>query len=303
MELVRDSHTRITLALDIVRRLTEGELAGYHELAVVKHQIDLHDTIRMRPAAAMSLRCDNPDVPTDNTNLCMRAARLLGERYGVDRAVAIVIGKRIPVMGGLAGGSANAATALAMLNDLWGLGLGAPALAELGRELGMDVPFYFQGGTVVDSETGRGVRPLCSSLSLDFVLAVPSFGVATAEAYRGLDYAETGKQQGLTRALVDAWEAGERDAVLGSTHNDFELSVFRAHPELAHLKQALLANGCPAAFLTGSGSTVVGVAHDASHAAEVRQALLGGGQRLAAVLCASTYHAEGTAPSGHPAAH
>ena len=105
--LTTRAYTRITLALDIVRKLSDGPLAGYHELGIVKHQIDLFDTISVVEADSTSLSCDHPLVPRDKTNICWRAVDLVKQKRGVVRNVAIAIQKNIPVMGGLAGGSAR----------------------------------------------------------------------------------------------------------------------------------------------------------------------------------------------------
>jgi 4-diphosphocytidyl-2-C-methyl-D-erythritol kinase len=266
----RLSHTRITLCLDIVRRLADGPLAGYHELAVVKHQIDLHDTIRVEDSDATTLTCNDPLVPTDESNLCVKAVRLLQREAGHTRQAAIDIEKRIPVMGGLAGGSANAATTLSLLNELWGLGMDPNTLASLGRELGMDVPFYFVGGTAIDSETGEPAVPLAGGMELDLVLVVPTFGVSTAEAYGGLDYDSIARCRHDTTALIDAWERGDRPGVLENVHNDFEQSVYERHPSLRAIRDALLVARCDAAFMSGSGSTLVGVARNRDHAESVQ---------------------------------
>lgn len=273
LELHKDSHTRITLALDILRRLTDGPLAGYHELAVVKHRIDLHDTIHMTESAATTLRCDDPRVPTDESNLCMRAVALVRRRFGIDRHVAIRLEKRIPLMGGLAGGSANAATTLAMLNELWSLNLGTDELRALGRELGMDVPYYFGGVTALDIETGTDTRPLPPTLAFDLVLVVPSFGVSTPQAYAGLDYSSTGRARSRTDAMVEAWKAGERGGVVAAIHNDFEHSVYARFPRLRDIRDTLLAAGCEAAWMSGSGSTIVGLVATRDDGERVRRNL------------------------------
>lgn len=273
--LTRNSHTRITLALDIVRRLDSGPRAGYHELAVVKHQIDLHDTITVTDAAVSSMVCDDERVPVDSRNLCLQAVALVRERTCVDRQVTVDLRKRIPVMGGLAGGSANAATILSMLNEFWELGLGVAELSDLGRELGMDVPFYFVGGTALDSEAGGTLQPLAGPLVLDFVLVVPSFGVSTRDAYHGLDYGVVGRDRAATAALVEAWGRGDRDGVTRHIHNDFQSSVFATHPALAAIRDDLRECGCDAAWMSGSGSTIVGLARDDAHAADVCRTMEG----------------------------
>ncbi|MBN1307895.1 MAG: 4-(cytidine 5'-diphospho)-2-C-methyl-D-erythritol kinase [Chitinispirillaceae bacterium] len=267
----RHSYTRLTLALDIIGRIADGPWKGYHELAVIKHKIDLFDTITIEPASRLSLECNDPGVPCDERNSCLQAVTLLHKEYKIDRSVRINLHKRIPVMGGLAGGSANAATTLQILNDLWKLHLPARRLIKLGRMLGMDVPFYFIGGTALDSEAAGHCEPLPTKVALTFVLALPGFGVSTAEAYRGIDYSSVGHDRPLTERMKQYCVANDRQGVVSSMHNDFERSVFLRHPRLKAIKEELLGAGCAAAVLSGSGSTVVGVASDKEEAVVIQK--------------------------------
>jgi 4-diphosphocytidyl-2-C-methyl-D-erythritol kinase len=273
MKLTRSSCTRVTLALDIVRAITEGPYKGYHELGTVKHRIDLCDTISVEESRADAVECDDPAVPCDGRNICIKVAGLVRKKFGLDRHVRVTINKRIPVMGGLAGGSANAAVTLALLNELWELGLGIPELVVLGRSAGMDVPYYFIGNTAFDSEAGLRLEPIATTSSFVFVLACPDFGVSTKEAYAGIDYAAVGRRQDMTVQLRRELEAGCTDKVIRFLHNDFECSVFGRFPRLSAVRQELLDAGCSAALLTGSGSTVIGVAQDMAHAEKVRKSV------------------------------
>jgi 4-diphosphocytidyl-2-C-methyl-D-erythritol kinase len=273
MRLTQNSCTRVTLALDIVRAIPEGFFKGYHELGAIKHQIDLCDTVSVEDAKADSVECDDPAVPRDGRNVCLKVVDLVREKSGLDRHVRITITKRIPVMGGLAGGSANAAMTLALLNELWELRLTGPELTDLGRNAGMDVPYYFIGGTAFDSEAGMRLEPIATSCSFVFVLACPDFGVSTREAYAGIHYSTVGRGLAMTSKLRRALEAGDTGEAARFFHNDFELSVFKAFPRLQELRQEMLDAGCCAAILTGSGSTVIGVARDMTHAKAVQKSV------------------------------
>jgi 4-diphosphocytidyl-2-C-methyl-D-erythritol kinase len=271
MQLTGNSYTRVTLALDVVRMVADGLYKGYHELGTVKHQIDLCDTISVEDARADAVGCDDPAVPCDGRNICLRVAHLMRVKYGFDRHVRITIKKRIPVMGGLAGGSANAATTLALLNKLWDMGLTVSELTALGRDAGMDVPYYFIGGTAFDSEAGLRLEPVVTRCTFVFVLACPDFGVPTKEAYAEIDYAAAGKCAERTGQLLNALLTGNRERAVSFMHNDFELSVFKKFSRLPAIKNELLDAGCTAAFLTGSGSTIVGVAHDLAQTEKIRK--------------------------------
>jgi 4-diphosphocytidyl-2-C-methyl-D-erythritol kinase len=273
MVLSKRACTRITLALDIVRKMNEGPYCGYHQLGTVKHRIDLCDVVSVEDAPVDEVECADPAVPRDGRNLCLKAVDRIRTKTGVDRHVRITIEKRIPVMGGLAGGSADAAATMFLINGLWELRLDVPELIALGRMTGMDVPYYFMGGTAFDDEAGQTLEPIAARCRFVFVLACPGFGVSTKDAYAGVDLGATGRMVAMTGELRRALVAGDRGRALGLMHNDFELSLFPRLPRLMSLKQELLDAGCSAAFLTGSGSTVVGVVGDMTQAAAVQKAM------------------------------
>lgn len=275
MKFTKKAYTRITLALDVLGRLSTGPHAGYHELAVVKHQIDLYDEIAVEESSVRQIACDDPRVPTDSANICWRAVDLVKELFGIDADVNIAIRKRIPLMGGLAGGSANAAATLSLLNTLWNLELDTARLEGLGRQLGMDVPYYFTGKTVLDSESTGVLRAVPTPLHFVFILVVPTFGVSTARAYAGLDYSRIGSRYSCTEEMLRALETGDRNRVVRSMHNDFEPTVFDAYPELASLRDEMMHHGAQMAVLSGSGSTMVGVARDVEHAHRLKSELQG----------------------------
>ncbi len=266
MSLFARSYTRVTLSLDIVGRLDKGEFAGYHELGIIKHQIDLADDITIAPATKMGITCDSPEVPLDESNLCWKAASAVASAVGINEAVHITLAKRIPVKGGLAGGSANAATVMKLCSDLWETGLDKEELAAIGRRVGMDVPFYFIGGTAFDTESTGIIEQIPTGLTFDFVLAIPPFGVSTKDAYCGIDYSQINRWSERTAHLREALSADDCELIFSLMHNDFELSVFPKYPQLASVKSQLVKLGCRVAVMSGSGSTVIGIADDTEKA-------------------------------------
>ncbi len=275
-----DSPTRVTLSLDIIRRLADGAYAGYHELGIVKHQISLADTLRVELLRDCGINtdtdiveCGDPRVPRDGSNICVKTCRLVRERFGLAGYFRIGIDKRIPVMGGMAGGSANAAAMLRALDKIWNLGLTTEQFRNLGRELGMDVPFFFDGGTAFDSESTGILRHVDTALKLHLVLAIPEFGVSTKEAYGSIDYNRVAQNVSLTDAMAKAFSANDFDGVAGSVHNDFELTVFERYPRLREIRDGLIKAGCAAACMTGSGSTIVGIAEDEDSARKIADAV------------------------------
>ncbi len=271
--LTERSYTRVTLALDIIRKIPAGPFRGYHELSLIKHRIGLYDTITVEEAKATRIVCADPRVPLDGTNICIRALEAIKKAAGIDKHAVISLEKNIPVMGGLAGGSANAATTLRLLDRLWEIGLGDDRLMEIGRSLGMDVPYFFSGKTAFDTEAGGVLEPISTACRFNFIVVVPDFGVSTREAYRDIDYGTIAKNIGSTRAMREALECDNCSEAARHIHNDFELSVFRRYPELQTIKNNLLDLGCAHAAMTGSGSTVIGVWEADKDPEEIRRSI------------------------------
>jgi 4-diphosphocytidyl-2-C-methyl-D-erythritol kinase len=286
------SYTRITLALDIVRKIPTGPFAGYHELSIVKHRIDLFDTITVEDAGEARVVCADPRVPLDGRNICLRALEAMKKAFGVDNNAVITIEKNIPVMGGLAGGSANAATTIRLLGRLWDLELDDGRMMDIGRTLGMDVPYFFSRPTAFDTEAGGLLEPIATPCRFNFLLVVPDFGVSTKEAYAAIDYSRIGANADSTVAMRKALLAGDTQGVIDRIHNDFELSVFRRYPELGRIKRSLLDAGCAAAWMTGSGSTVVGIADQTTDLEKTGKRL---GRNVIAVKSLSSYPGEAMA--------
>jgi len=252
------SYTRITLALDIISKISTGPFKGYHELGIIKHKIDLFDLIKIEKSDTLSIECDNPLVPGDARNICWQAVELIKNTYNISENVHISIKKNIPVMGGLAGGSANAATVLKMCNELWNINANKEELAALGKKLGMDVPFYFYGSTAFDSEAGGTIFSIDNTMVFKFIIVTSQPGVSTKSAYKNIDYSNIALLQHTTQAMIEGFKSQDRECVLQSLHNDFELSVFFQYPHLKKIKETLSNEGCPA-VLSGSGATVIGI--------------------------------------------
>lgn len=221
---------------------------GYHELRTVFQSLALHDTLTFeRSREALSLTCDDPACPVDGRNLVWRAAvqvwRAAGKRRG-PRGVRIHLVKRIPMQAGLGGGSSDAAAAIRALGRWWGVN--EARQREIGARLGADVPYFFEGGTVLGLDRGDLLFPLLDGPPSWVAVAVPPFGVSTAEAFRWLDAdsirrPRTGRP---TRA---------------SCLNDFEPAVAARHPEVAALVRRLRRDGASVAAMSGSGSAVFGL--------------------------------------------
>ncbi|MBV9493298.1 MAG: 4-(cytidine 5'-diphospho)-2-C-methyl-D-erythritol kinase [Acidobacteria bacterium] len=235
-------------------RITGRREDGFHDLETVFQAITLHDTLTFREAERLSLTCDDPTIPTDDTNLVLRAARALGAP-----PVSISLEKRIPAGGGLGGGSSNAAATLVALSSMFGI---QKPLHDLALGLGSDVPFFLVGGTAYATGRGEILTPISSpSTPLPLLLVLPEERVMTAEAFRMLR--RFSPPLGLERMRALRFE---------DYTNDFEEPVFERLPRLRAFKMRLLEAGATWASMTGSGSTIVGAfasgtARDAAMAA------------------------------------
>ena len=176
------SYAKINLGLEVLGLRQDG----YHELRTLFQTVDLADDLELRPRTGPTIEvaCDHPLVPKDEGNLALRAALEL-QRFARARSGArIVLEKRLPVGGGLGGGSSNAAAVLLGLDRLWGLRLGITGLLPLARRLGADVPFFLYGGTALGLARGDEVYPLRRQIEAHVVLVVPEVSVATAAVFR-----------------------------------------------------------------------------------------------------------------------
>jgi 4-diphosphocytidyl-2-C-methyl-D-erythritol kinase len=218
-------------------RITGKRQDGYHDLETLFQTISLHDTLTFRASDRLSLTCDDPSIPADETNLVLRAARALGAP-----PVAIHLEKRIPAGGGLGGGSSNAAATLVALNRMFDLR--RDDLAKLALGLGSDVPFFLVGGTAYATGRGEVLTPVAPLSGIPLLLLLPVERVLTRDAFARISCYSAPVGIGAHRDFA-------------RFRNDFEEPVFAMLPRLGELKERLYANGAIWAQLSGSGSTMV----------------------------------------------
>ena len=273
------SYAKVNLGLEVLGTRDDG----YHELRTLFQTIDLHDDVVLKPRPrGVAVRCDHPLVPNDATNLAARAAEALRAWGRVAGGVEIVIRKRIPVGGGLGGGSSNAAAVLLGLDRLWKLGLGPDGLHPLARRLGADVPYFLLGGTALGLSRGDEVYPLRRQLRAHVVLVDPGIHVSTARVFARLDARLTPRLNSnsifyfVSRELEGA--GGFRLLV-----NDLEEAALEEVPglreQVRRIRAVLLEQGACLAALSGSGASCFGLFERARPAERARAALAGEGFR------------------------
>jgi 4-diphosphocytidyl-2-C-methyl-D-erythritol kinase len=209
----------------------------------------------------ISVHCDHPEVPCDETNLAYRAAKLLGDFTGADLGVRIRIAKQLPVAAGLGGGSGNAAVTLLALQRLWNVQVQPRDLFGLAAKLGADAPFFLIGGTCLGVGRGDEVYPL-ADVNEEFLLLVNrGIAVATRDAYADLP-AELTKPEAVIKMPLSfeaAYAAIARPGAPSPLINDLENPVFARHPALVDVKRRLKQAGARGVLMSGSGSTIFAI--------------------------------------------
>ncbi|HEY0140031.1 MAG TPA: 4-(cytidine 5'-diphospho)-2-C-methyl-D-erythritol kinase [Thermoanaerobaculia bacterium] len=228
-------------------RVTGKRADGYHDLETLFQQISLHDRLTFTPAERLSLTCDDPSIPVDESNLVIRAALLLGAP-----PVAITLAKQIPAGGGLGGGSSNAATTLVALDRMFAMT--TPNLPELALRLGSDVPFFLVGGTAYATGRGEELTPLPPAAPIPLLLLLPEERVLTREAFARIQTYSPPLGLERYRAMIDDDLLAHGEELI----NDFEEPLFALVPRLSELRERLQAAGAVWARMSGSGSTLVG---------------------------------------------
>ena len=269
---------------------------GYHELTTVFTALSLYDELAVERAAELRIevRGEGADaVPLDDTNLAVRAVRLLAERTGSDPAVHLVLDKGIPVAGGCAGGSADAAAALVACDALWGTGLSRPELSALAAQLGSDVPFSLQGGTALGRGRGEQLTPVLGRGSYAWVLALADGGLSTPAVYAELDRLRDSGPVTLVSdpaEVLGALRSGNVDALGRALSNDLQPAAVALRPALREVLATGLRLGALGAMVSGSGPTVAFLARDRGHASQLDTALSASG------VCRAVRCAEGPVP-------
>jgi 4-diphosphocytidyl-2-C-methyl-D-erythritol kinase len=271
---------------------------GFHELNTVYHAISLFDELTARPGDTLTLTMEGEGtgaLQLDESNLIIRAARALATRTRVPAYARLHLRKTIPLAGGLAGGSADAAATLLACDLLWGTGLSRDELAEVGATLGSDVPFLLHGGTALGTGHGETVSPiLARPTTWHWVVAIAHDGLSTPSVYRKLDELRESawppKALGDPDELMTALRQRNPEVLGACLGNDLQPAALALLPELADVLKAGHQAGAVAGLVSGSGPTCVFLATDAAHAARVAAGI------NAAGVCREAVTARGPMP-------
>ncbi|HIE29726.1 TPA: 4-(cytidine 5'-diphospho)-2-C-methyl-D-erythritol kinase [Candidatus Poribacteria bacterium] len=271
------TRAKINLFLNVLYKRPDG----YHEIETVFQSIGLADDIILRKLSrGIEIKCDHPQVPSDESNLAYRAAELFFKISKLSEGVEITIEKRIPVAAGLGGGSADAAGVLVGLNRLFELGYEREQLMRLGAKLGADVPFCILGGTALGRGIGEILTPLPPLGKIWLVIVNPGFTVSTASVYQNLpacisNFVHTNSQNknfGLTKCpknvniLIQHIRADNLPKICPEMFNALETVVVNRYPVTRRLKNQLKEFGALSTLMSGSGPTVFALMPDEFHA-------------------------------------
>ncbi|MFI2753334.1 4-(cytidine 5'-diphospho)-2-C-methyl-D-erythritol kinase [Cellulomonas sp. P22] len=278
----RETRVRAPGKVNLGLRVGAREPDGYHPLVTVFQAVSVYEDVVATPAEGFSLTVSGPQadlVPTDGSNLALRAARALAEYAGIDDGVHLHIDKAVPVAGGMAGGSADAAAALLACDAFWGAGLTREQLHDLAAELGSDVPFGLMGHTAVGTGRGDVLTPALSRGEYHWAFAVRDAGLSTARVYTAFDELAGAGSPGPDSdlELLHALSAGDAHALGRALRNDLQLAALELAPDLAETLAVAQDAGALGVVVSGSGPTVAALGRSRQHAHAIAAALTAAG--------------------------
>lgn len=269
---------------------------GYHDVASLYQAVSLFEEVTATESDEFTIRfggsVDVSGIPLDDSNLALRAAKMLAAHTGYTGGVELSVLKRVPVAGGMGGGSADAAAALVACDELWGTAVGRSTLHVLAAKLGADVPFALEGGTAVGTGRGDELSPALAKGSFHWVLALPDMGLSTPVVYRTLDqhredhYGDLGPQPEYVKVdteVLQAVRVGDAATLAEAMHNDLQVAALRLAPELIEVLELGESRGALSGIVSGSGPTLAFLVSDAQEAAELKGVLTRAGHRALTV--------------------
>lgn len=271
MVVYETAPAKLNLSLDVLGKRSDG----FHEVEMVMTTIDLTDRVELSllDHDEIKISLESRYVPEDERNLAYQAAQALKERYDIKQGAYIKIDKEIPVSAGLGGGSSDAAAVLRGLNRLWQLNLSFEELADLGAEIGSDVPFCVYNKTSLAKGRGEKLSFLPDPPLSWVVLAKPDIGVSTRDVFGALSL--EGIEHPNTAGVVQALKTGDLTLLTKSAGNSLEQTTFSLYPEVQHIKRKMLSLGAPMAMMSGSGPTIYSLFKKESFARRIYNSLQG----------------------------
>lgn len=264
------AYGKINLGLDVIRKRPDG----YHDLDMVMQMVDVYDdvTLTRLEGTEIVVRTDTTVLSNGKDNLAYMAARMLMDEFGIAQGLEITIRKRIPIAGGMAGGSSDCAATLTGVNQMFDLGLGKEELMERGVRLGADVPYCILGGTAIARGIGEILTPLPTPPKCHVIIAKPPVSVSTAFVYGNIKPDKIEKRPDI-EAMVSAIKAQNLYKLAESLYNVMEDITVPKYPIIQEIKTVMLENGALNSIMSGSGPTVFGLYDDIEKAEQTVELL------------------------------
>jgi 4-diphosphocytidyl-2-C-methyl-D-erythritol kinase len=280
----RSVTVRAPAKINVYFRVGALQTDGYHEVASLYQAVSLFEEVTAVVSDDFSLTFDGPidtsSLSSDDTNLAMRAARMLAARTRYSGGVALNITKHVPIAGGMGGGSADAAATLVACDALWQTGLSKEALHHLAAELGADVPFSLKGGTAVGTGRGDELSPALATGIFHWVLVLAKDGLSTPSVYQALDehrdrhqydISPSPQQPSVDTGVLQAIRLGDAETLAEVMHNDLQAAALKLAPDLAEVLELGEASGALAGIVSGSGPTLAFLVDSQASASELQQ--------------------------------
>lgn len=272
--------------INLVLNVGSPDITGFHPLLTAFQAVDVWDTVTLTEADAMSIECradfDASMVPLDESNISWRAIELLRAHHDLNSNVSIEIDKSIPIAGGMAGGSADAAATILAATTLWETEAPLHELFDITRALGSDVPFSMVGGQAIGRGRGDVLQSIEVEQPIHLVVVMSDGHLSTPTVYAELDRLRDEQVKvpdALDDNFLDAWRRGDALALAPLLHNDLQAAALSLMPELEATLNHVKAAGALTAMVSGSGPSVIGLARSAEHAVEMETALIETGLR------------------------
>lgn len=247
------AYAKINLCLNVKGRRDDG----YHELEMIMVPVDFYDVLEMTPAEETTLRNNRSYIPVNEKNTVIKAINVLRSRYHFENEFACTLQKHIPTRAGLAGGSADAAAAIRMMNRMLRLNMSLEEMIDCAREVGADVPFCIQSRSAYVQGIGEKITPFECHPDFELLLVKPRRGVSTKEAFAVCDTTDPVHPDCMK--MQEALVNNDYEGVLNSLGNSLEDAALQLVPEIRQVKEGLKQLGFDGVLMSGSGSTVFGI--------------------------------------------
>ena len=250
------SRAKINLSIDVLGKRSDG----YHLVEMIMQTIDLYDYVNIKDMDSnnINIKSNNENIPLNESNIVYKAAKLIKDKFNIDKGLDIYIKKNIPVAAGMAGGSSNGAAILVGLNEMWKLNMSEQELMDLGLKLGADVPFCIKGGAALAQGIGEKLTKIKGLEKVFILVCKPNIFVSTAEVYKSLDMNNIAKRPN-NKFLISCLESQEIDLLAKNMVNVLESVTSRNYEDINKIEDIMIKYGALGSMMSGSGPTVFGL--------------------------------------------